>query len=174
MPGPLALLALQAAPGIIGGISQLFGKKRRKREEERASKRISSLTDMFKSQLGEDYFDSTEAMGAMKQIDNNASENFDQINATANVNGLTDEARIAMMGQNLRAKQGAYAGLAGQANLWRQRNMQNYAGSLNQLFSVGQKNRQNFNGSMQNILGNLQSGVDGAVNAGAFDTWLGK
>ena len=172
MPGPLALLALQAAPALIGGVANMFDKNRRDAQEGKASKGYSKLTDLLKGNLGLDYFDSTEAMGAMKEIDSNSSSAMDQINATANVNGLTDEARIALMGKNMQAKQGAYSGMARNADLWRQRNIQSYAGSLSGLFNIGQQNRANFNQSLSNVTNSMQGGIDGAVNAGAFDSWM--
>ena len=175
MAAPLLLpLALKAAPAVAGLIGNLFDKKRRKREEGKASMEISNLADIVKSQLGQAYFDSAEGMAAMKEIDQNAATQMDDINATANINGLTDEARIALMGQNMKAKQGAYSGLARNADLWKQRNMQNYQGALNNLFQVGQTNRRNFNNSLQNVVGGFQTAVDGAFNVGAFDKWLGK
>lgn len=168
------LLGLKAAPAVAGFIGNLLGKKRRQLEEDKASLGITNLADIFKSQLGVDYFDSAEGMAAMKEIDQNADSNMDDINATANINGLTDEARIAMMGQNMKAKQGAYSGLARNSDLWRQRNMQNYQGALGQLFQVGQANRRNFNNSLQNVVGGFQTAVDGAINVGAFDFLLNK
>jgi hypothetical protein len=174
MPLPLlAAAGISAIPAVTGLIGNLLGGKRRKREEEKASKGISGLTDIYKSQMGQDYFDSSEGLSTMRQIDENSSSNMDDINASANMNGLTDEARIAMMGQNMKAKQGAYSGMAGQASLWRQRNQQMYQGALGQLFSVGFANRQNQQNSMNNIVGGMQGGIDGAMNAGVFDKMLG-
>lgn len=170
MPLPLlAGAAIQAIPGLIGGISQLFGKKRRQQEEDKASGGISQLADVFKSQLGQDYFDSEEAQGAMRQIKDNQSDQNEQINASANVNGMTDEARIAMMGNNMKASQGAFADLSRSASLWRQRNQQLYSGQLNQLYQVGMNNRANKTQSLSNILGPLQGAIDGAANVGVFD-----
>lgn len=166
---PLIPLALKAAPAIAGLIGNLFDKKRRGKEENKASGGISDLTDIFKSQLGQDYFSSSEGLGAMKQIDEESDDNLENINATANVNGLTDEARIAMMGQNMKAKQGALAGLSGNASLWRQRTLQQYGGSLQNLFSVGMNNRRNTQNNVNNITSQMQTGIDGAFNVGAFD-----
>lgn len=171
---PGAGLAMQVLPSLFGLAGNLIGKKRRQAEEGKASKGYSQLTDVLKGNLDQDYFDSTEAMGAMKEIDENTMEANQQINATANVNGLTDEARIAMMGNNMKAKQGAYSGMARQADLWRQRNLQSYQGSLGGLFNVGQANRENFNQSLTNVVGGAQGAIDGATNAGAFDSWMTK
>lgn len=174
MPLPLAAaVGIKALPAIAGLVGNLFDKKRRQREEGKASAGISDLTDIFKSQLGQDYFSSSEGLGAMKQIDEESDENLDNINATANVNGLTDEARIAMMGQNMRAKQGALAGLSGNASLWRQRTLQQYGGSLQNLFSVGMNNRRNFQNNLNNVTGQMQTAIDGGFNVGAFDGMLG-
>lgn len=174
MPLPLlAMAGIQAIPAVTGFIGNLIDKKRRKREEGKASQGISNLADIYKQQLGQDYFQSAEGMGAMQQIDENASEQSDMINATANVNGLTDEARIAMMGKNNKAKQAGYGNLAQGANLWRQRQLNAYGGTLGQLFQVGQTNRANTNNSLNNIVGGMQMGIDGAMNAGLFDK-LGK
>jgi hypothetical protein len=174
MPLPLlAMAGIQAIPAVAGFIGNLFDRKRRKREEGKASAGISNLADIYKQQLGQDYFDSAEGMGAMKEIDENSNDYMDQINAMSNVNGLTDEAKIAMMGQNMKAKQGAYSGLAQNSNLWRQRNLQNYGGALGSLFQVGMNNRNNTNNSLNNIVGGMQMGIDGAMNAGVFDM-IGK
>lgn len=167
---PLIAAAIPAVTGLIGN---LIDKKRRKKEEGKASGGIGDLTDIFKSQLGQDYFDSSEGLGAMKQIDEESDENLDQINATANVNGLTDEARIALMGKNMKAKQGALGGLSSQASLWRQRTLQQYGGSLQNLFSVGMTNRRNTQNNVNNITSGMQTGIDGAFNAGVFDGMLG-
>lgn len=170
----IAAAGIQAIPALAGLFGNLFDNKRRKREEGKASAGVSNLADIFKAQLGQDYFDSAEGLGAMTEIDENSDEYLDQINATANMGGLTDEARIAMMGKNMKAKQGAYAGLAQNANLWRQRNLQNYQGVLGQLFGMGATNRRNHQNSMNNIVGGMQGAMDGATNAGVFDSWLGK
>lgn len=170
----LAAAGIQALPAVAGFVGNLFDRKRRKREEGKASAGISNLADVFKQQLGSNYFNTAEGTNAMREIDENAMEQTDQINATANMSGMTDEARIAMMGKNMKAKQGAYAGLAGNSDLWRQRNLQNYGGALGQLFQVGMANRQNTNNSIQNIVGGMQGGIDGAMNVGAFDSWFGK
>lgn len=172
--GGIAAAGIQAIPAITGLLGNLFDKKRRKNEEQKASGGISNLADIFKGQMSQDYFDSAEGMSTMREIDENSDENMEEINASANMNGLTDEARIAMMGKNMKAKQGAYSGLSGQSSLWRQRNQQLYQGALGQLFSVGYANRQNQQNSMNNIVGGMQNGIDGAVNAGVFDKMLGK
>lgn len=169
---PGAGLAMQVLPSLFGLAGNLIDKKRRKKEEGKAGQGIGDLTDIFKSQLGQDYFSSSEGLGAMKEIDEESDENMDQINATANVNGMTDEARIAMMGQNMKAKQGALSGLSGQASLWRQRTLQNYGGSLQNLFSVGMTNRRNFQNNLNNVTSQMQTGIDGAMNAGVFDKLL--
>lgn len=169
----LAPLLLKAAPAAAGLIGNLFDKPRRSKEEKKASKGISDLTDIFKQQLGQDYFSSTEGLGAMKQIDEESGDNLDNINAMANVNGLTDEARIALMGQNMKAKQGALAGLSQNASLWRQRTLQQYGGSLQNLFAVGMTNRRNTQNNVNNITGGMQTAIDGAFNVGAFDGMLG-
>jgi hypothetical protein len=158
----------------MGLAGNLFGKKRRKNEEDKASSGFSQLTDVLRGNLNQDYFDSAEGMGAMKEIDDNASSFMDNINATANMNGMTDEARIALMGKNIGAKQDAYSGLARNSDLWRQRALQNYQGSLGQLFAAGQYNRGNQQQSLNNIVGGAQGAIDGAFNVGAFDSWLGK
>lgn len=164
----LPLLA-GAAPGILSGLSNLFDKKRRKAEEGKASTGISQLVDVFKEQMGSNYYDSAEAQGAMTAIRENEQENLGQIDATANINGLTDEARIAMRGKQNKATAGAFSDLSRSADLWRRRNQQAYQGGLSQLFAVGNQNRQNFNNSMQNIFGPLQDSVSGAINSGLFD-----
>lgn len=169
----IAGAAMQALPAIFGLFGNKMDKKRRDSQEGKASKGFSQLTDVFESQMNQDYFDSAEGMGAMREIDENSSDNFDQINAMSNVNGMTDEAKIAMMGQNMKAKQGAYAGLAQNSSLWRQRAMQNYQGSLGNLFSAGQQNRANTNRSIGNIVNGFQGAMDGAANAGVFDKMLG-
>lgn len=166
-------LALQAATAALGFIGNLLGKKRRRQQEDKASTGFSQLTDLLRGQLNQDYFDSTEAMGAMKEIDQYSSSFMDEINATANVNGLTDEARIALMGKNIGAKQQAYTGLSRNADLWRQRALQNYQGSLWQLFSAGMANRQMQQNSLNNIVGGAQGAIDGAFSIGAFDKLLG-
>jgi hypothetical protein len=158
-----------AAPAIISGISRIFGNKRAKKQEGQASEGLSQLVELFKSQLGQDYFDSAEAKGAVNAITANEQENLNQIDAAGAINGLTDEAKISMKGKQNKATASAFADLSRSANLWKQRNQQMYQSSLGQLFGVGQKNRQNFNDSISNIVQPLQSSVDGAMNAGLFD-----
>ena len=174
MPLPLlAAAGIKAIPAVAGLIGNLFDKPRRTKEEQKASSGISNLTDIFKAQLGQDYFSSPEGLATLKQIEEESDDNLDDINATANVNGLTDEARIALMGQNMRAKQGALSGLSGQASLWRQRTLQQYGGSLQNLFSVGMNNRRNTQNNVNNLTGGMQTAIDGAFNVGAFDGLLG-
>lgn len=162
-------LIAAALPSVISGISSLFGKKKAKKEEQKAAAGQSQLVDLFKSQLGQNYFDTGEAKGAMTEIDKNQQNMLNDINATANVNGLTDEARIAMMGKANDATAGAYADLAQSGDLWRQRNLQNYQGALGGLFRIGQTNMANRSQNLQNILGPMQQGIDAANSIGAFD-----
>jgi len=169
----LAMAAIQAAPAVAGFIGNLIDKKRRRGQEDKAAAGISNLGDIFKQQLGGNYFDTAEASGAMREIDDNASGDIRQINASANMGNLTDEARIGMLGQVNRAKQAGYGQLARGADIWRQRNLQNYGGALSQLFQVGMTNRANTQNSLNNIVGGMTSGIDGAVNAGLFDN-MGK
>jgi hypothetical protein len=171
---PLPLAAIGAIPGALGFITNLIGGKRRRNQEEKATKGFSQLTDLLRGNLNQDYFDSTEGMGAMQEIDDNASSFMDNINATANMSGMTDEARIALMGKSIGAKQDAYAGLARNSDLWRQRALQNYQGSLQQLFSAGMVNRGLQNQSMNNIVGGAQGAIDGATAVGALDGLFGK
>lgn len=170
----LAAAGIQAIPALTGLFGNLIGKKRRNQQENFAGDEIRNLADIFKQQLGIDYFDSAEGMGAMKQIDQNASDQADEINSMANMGNLTDEARIAMLGKNMSAKQNAFSGLAQQSELWRQRNQRNYQGALGQLFQAGMARRSLDNQSLNNIVGGMQGAMDGAVNAGVFDSWLGK
>lgn len=162
-----ALLA--AAPALISGVSQLFGNKRRKREEEKATAGMSRMSDIFSEQLEGDYMDTSEATGAMTQIDQNQQANLAQINANSATQGLTDEARIAMMGRSQQATSGAIGGLAKSADLWRQRLLQQKQGALGSLYQVGQQNRQNFNQSISNIVNPLQKSIDTGFSSGAFD-----
>lgn len=165
----IASLGLQFAPALMGLFGNMMDKKRRGQQEDKASAGFSQLTDLLRGQLNQDYFDSTEAMGAMKAIDQNADNFLGKILGTANVNGLTDEARIALMGKNIGAKQQAYTGLSRNADLWRQRALQNYQGSLGQLFEAGMTNRGMFQNSLNNIVGGAQKAIDGATSTGAFD-----
>jgi hypothetical protein len=170
----LAQAGIMAAPAIAGFAGNLFDRKRRRGQEDKAAAGISNLADVFKQQLGQNYFNTAEGTNAMREIDEDSQNNLNQINATANMSGMTDEARIAMLGKNMKAKSGALAGLSGNSDLWRQRNLQNYGGALGQLFQVGMANRQNTQNSLNNIVGGMQGGIDGAMNVGAFDSWFGK
>lgn len=167
--GPLAALAIQAVPALIGLVGNLFDRKRQKNEEGKASKGFSSLTDILQGKLGQSYLNSAEGMGLMKEIDQNADSQMDQLTAMSNVSGMTDEARIAMMGKVLSGKQNAYAGLSRNEDLFRQRNLQNYQGALANLFQAGQWNRANKQQSLSNITQGLGGAVDGMTNAGVFD-----
>lgn len=169
MPLPLLPLLIGAAPGILSGVSNIFDKKRRKQQEGKASTGVSQLVDTLKEQMGTNYWDSAEATGAVNAIKDNEQENLNQIDATAAINGMTDEAKLASRGKVMKSSASAFADLSRSANLWRMRNQQAYQGGLEQLFGVGNQNRQNFNNSMQNIFGPMQESVSGAFNAGLFD-----
>lgn len=171
--GPLAGLAIQAAPALIGLFGNMLDKKRRESQEGKAAGGFSQLTDVLKGQLGQSYLGSTEGMGLMKEIDQNANSQMDQATATANMSGLTDEARIAMMGKIMAGKQNAYAGLARNSDLFRQRNLANYQGALSSLFQAGMANRQLQQNSLNNITGAAGTAVDGMTNAGVFDNMFG-
>lgn len=160
---------LMAAPGIISGVSNLFGQKRRKAQEDKASQGISQLADVFRGQLSGNYFDTPEASRTMTEITNNQNQNQRAINATGATQGLTDESKIAMMGKNNEATANAIGSVAGSGQIWRDRTQQNYGNQLAQFFQTGQTNRRNFNQSLQNVLGPLQDGINTAVGAGAFD-----
>jgi hypothetical protein len=160
---------LSAAPGLISGAANPFGARRRRKEEEKASSGLSQLSDMFRGQLEGNYMDTGEAQGAMTGLRQNQADNNRAINSTAATTGMTDEAKIAMMGKNNEATAGGMSNLARSADLWRTRLQQMYGGSLSNLFSVGQQNRQNFNSSLSNILNPLSQGLGAGINAGAFD-----
>jgi hypothetical protein len=162
-------LALKALPGAASGIANLFGQRRRRMQEDKASQGISQLSDVFRQQLQGNYFDTSEAQGAIEQLKNSYMENNRAIEAQAGSQGLTDEARIAMMGRNKEAKATGMSNLGRSANLWRNQVMNQYQGSLGQLFQFGQANRNNFNRGLENIFAPLQSAVDGSIDLGAFD-----
>jgi hypothetical protein len=176
--GPLAGLAIQAAPALIGLFGNMLDKKRRQSQEGKAAGGFSQLTDVLKGQLGQSYLGSTEGMGLMKEIDQNADSQMDQVMATANMSGMTDEAKIAMMGKVMAGKQNAYAGLARNSDIFRQRNLQNYQGALSSLFQAGMANRQMQQNSLNNITQGLGGAIGGMTNAGVFDnmfdSWTNK
>lgn len=168
----LGAFGLGVAPGIFGLLANKQDQARRNAQEGRAAAGFSKLTDILQGRLGQSYLGSTEGMGLMKEIDQNASSQMDQVNAMANMSGLTDEAKIAMMGRVMSGKQNAYAGLARNEDLFRQRNLRNYQGALSNLFQAGMANRQMQQNSLNNVVGGFQTAVDGAMNAGVFDKLL--
>lgn len=174
MATPLLPLLLTAAPGMISGVANLFWAKRRRQEEDKATAGISQLADIFRQQLSGDYFDTAEAQGAMTGILQNQQQNQNAINSTAASTGMTDEARIAMMGRNNEATAGGMSDLARSADLWRSRLLNQHQGALSNLYQVGQQNRQNFNNSLSNILNPLSEGIAGGFNSGAFDSLFKK
>lgn len=167
--GPLLGLALQTTPGIISGMANIFGRQRRRQQEDKASQGISQLADLFREQLSGDYFNTPEAQGAITEIMQNQQDNQRMIDNTASVTGMTDEAKIAMMGRNNQATAGGFSNLSRSAELWRNRIQQMYGSQLNNLFQVGQQNRQNFNNSLANILNPLSQAIGEGINAGVFD-----
>jgi len=172
MPLPLAALALSAAPGLIGGIGQLFGQKRRKKEEDKAMDGIQSMADVFSGQLQGNYFDTAEAQGAIGEFKGMQDEQMDEINATSNINGLTDEARIAMMKNQNKNSQGFFSNLARSGDLWRSRLLNQKQGVMSQLFGAGMMRRNNFNNSLSNIVNPLQESINTGFSSGAFDGML--
>lgn len=158
-----------AAPGVISGSANLFGGKRRRAEEQKASQGISQLADVFRGQLSGNYFDTPEASRAMTDIRQNQNQQNQAMQSTGAMMGLTDEAKISMMGKGNDATANAMGNLAGSGQIWRDRTQQNYSNQLGQLFQVGQQNRGNFNNSLQNVLGPLQQGINAGISAGAFD-----
>ncbi|MBT0811050.1 hypothetical protein KIH41_07125 [Litoribacter ruber] len=167
--GPLLGLALNAAPGIISGVANLFNQGRRQSQEDHAAQGIRQLSDVFGQQLQGNYMDTAEAQGAVTQIEDNQQQNNRAIQSQSATMGMTDEARIAMMGQNNQASSGAFSNLAQSADLWRSRLLNQKQGALGNLYQIGQQNRQNFNQSLHNVLNPLQGAIDGAMNAGVFD-----
>lgn len=171
---PLAALAISAAPGIIGGIGQLIGRKRRLQEEEASMQGLRSLSDVFSNQLQGDYMDTGEAQGAIREFKDMQSSQMDEINATANINGLTDEARIAMMKNNNKNAQGFFSNLARSGDLWRSRLLQQKQGITGQIFDAGMMRRQNFNNSLSNIVNPLSDSISTGFSSGAFNGLLMK
>jgi len=167
----LPLLAA-AAPGIISGVASLFGAKRRRREEENATNQIKQLSDVFNQQLSGGYFNTNEAKGAITQIEDNQRQNQQAIFNSAASSGMTDEAKIAMMGRNNEATANAMGGLAQNADLWRSRLLNQKQGTLQNLYQIGQNNRKNFNESIANIVNPLSESLGSAMNAGVFDKFM--
>lgn len=170
----LAAMAAAAAPEIIGGLAQLFGAKRRKKEEEKAMGGIRSIGDILTNQLQGNYFDTAESQGAIQEFKDMQSEQMNEINATSNINGLTDEAKIAMMKNQNKNAQGFFSNLARSGDLWRSRLINQKQGVMGQLFDAGMIRRQNFNNSISNIVNPLSYGISSGFTSGAFDGLLGK
>lgn len=171
---PLLPALMSAAPGIISGIGQLFGGKRRKEQENQATSGMNSLAQMLKAQLSGDYMDTGEAQGAIRSFKDNQTEQMNQINAMSNVNSLTDEARIAMMRNQNKNSQGFFNQLAQNGDLYRSRLTNQYQGVMSNLFGMGQQNRQNFNQSLSNIVNPMQDGINSGFASGAFDKMFSK
>lgn len=143
-------------------------------EEEASMQGLRSLSDVFSNQLQGDYMDTGEAQGAIREFKDMQSSQMDEINATANINGLTDEARIAMMKNNNKNAQGFFSNLARSGDLWRSRLLQQKQGITGQIFDAGMMRRQNFNNSLSNIVNPMSDAIGTGFSSGAFNGLLGK
>lgn len=170
---PLLAAGISALPGLFGGISQAFGAKRRRQQEDKAAQGISKLSDLFDSQLRMDYMDTPEAMGAIKEFEDYNDGMVQDAENMANMSGMTDEARLAMRGNAMKNAQGFFSNLARSGNLWRNNVLNQKANTLQSLYSVGQNNRANFNNSLANILNPLSQSISSGFMSGAFDGMMG-
>lgn len=160
---------LTMLPGVIQGVSSLFDRGRRKREEQKASRGISNLADVYKTSLEGNYMDTPEVQRILAELQKQQGQNTRAINATGATTGMTDEAKIATMGRQNEATAGTVGNIASGGDLWRQRTQQLYGQGLNNLFNVGQANRQNFNNNIASITQPLNESIGAGINAGAFD-----
>lgn len=163
------LPVLSALPGVIEFGANLFDRRRRKNQEDKAMKGISNLSDVFKTSLEGNYMDTPEVTRILAEIQKNQNANTRATNAAGASTGMTDEAKIAYAGQNNKASADAIGGIAGGADIWRRGVQKQYGDSLATLFDAGQANRANFNESISNITQPLKDSIDGAANSGAFD-----
>lgn len=180
--GPLLQIGLSALPGIGSGIAQLFGKKRRNKEEDAAMEQIQNLSKMFQgniedhnSQLDKSYFDNSDVQDAITQLQEMGIFGNEQIDNQAAVMGSTDEARIAAKGANnqatARGLSRIFSGATNYRNmLFNQRGnaQRGLASVTNSQYQAGQNNRQNFNNSLQNIFGNMDQSIGGLLSSGAL------
>lgn len=176
-------IAASALPGIGSGIAQLFGNKRRKKEEELAMTKIRELAGMFEGNIDDynealqkSYYENSDVQDAIRQLTDMGLLQNENIDNQSTAMGSTVEAQIAAKGANKNATAKGLSGIFGNATNYRNmlfsqrgQSQRGLAGATSSLYSAGQKNRQNFNNSLQNIFGNLSQNVGSMVQSGAFD-----
>lgn len=179
---PLGAILGIALPGIGQGIAQMFGRKRRKKQEDAAMMQMEELANLFRGdvagideQLNQSYLENSDVQEALRQLQEMGVLQNEQVQNQAAVTGATDEAQIAAMGKTKNANADAFAKIMSGANQYR--NMlfgqkgfaqRGLAGVTGTQYQAGQQNRQNFNQSLQNIFGNLQSSIGAGFESGAF------
>lgn len=177
-----AAIGVQSLPAIFGSLAQLFGKDRRKQQENAAMEQYKSVSDFFQNQvkgygqqLDKGFSNSPEAQAWLQQLANISDKNQKNIDASSAMGGLTDEAKVAAMGKNNQAQSMGVSEIYKNAMRWRNLLMNQQAGAAGQLgnvsgqmFQAGQQNRANFNQSLANILQPMQQGINTAFQSEGF------
>lgn len=175
-------IALSAAPAAIGMIAQLFGRKRRRKQEDAAMKNVQKVSSLFEgqiedidTQLGQSYLDNSDVQDALRQLEEMGFLNNKQTTNQAAITGATDESQIAAMGRSKKAQADFLAKLMSGAGQYRTMLFGQKGDALRGLgatsgaqFQMGQQNRANFNNSVANIIQPLQSSINAGFESGAF------
>ncbi|MEC7753796.1 MAG: hypothetical protein VYB44_07185 [Bacteroidota bacterium] len=175
-------VSVSAIPGAIGMVAQLFGRKRRKQQEDAAMKNVQEVSDMFKgqisdidTQLNQSYLENSDIKDALRQLE---EMGFIQNSQTANqaaITGATDESQIAAMGKTKSAQADFLAKLMSGATDYRNMLFGQKGSAVRGLgatagaqYQAGMQNRANFNKSIENIIQPLQSSINAGFESGAF------
>jgi hypothetical protein len=174
---PLALsIGLQAAPAIIGGLSQLFGKqnKQARNMNNNLMGQMQGLNNQFQQQSQMNYFDTPQAKSFMEMIRMQGERQGNNLmNAAAN-SQMTDEAKLAGM-DSINRNQGQMMGqLAGQGDNFKQNAQRNQLFSLQGLMGMNAQEQQRRMNSLQNIVGPASDAVGNYLFADALGGNLGS
>lgn len=175
-------VAVSSIPGAIGMIAQLFGAKRRRRQEEAAMKKMEEVSGLFNgqindvdTQLSQSYLDNSDIQDAIRQLEEMGFIQNKQTTNQAAITGATDESQIAAMGKTKNTQADFLAKLMSGASQYRNmlfgqkgdaiRGLGTVAGAQ---YQAGMQNRANFNNSVANIIQPLQSSINAGFESGAF------
>jgi hypothetical protein len=166
MLGLAASAAIQGAPALLGGIASLTGKNKYKEDDE--YKKYNSLYKTLSEENAKPYLETSGAKSVLAAIREANDRRIKRITAASAVNGLTDEAKVAAMGNVQEGEAQAISGLSGNADQYRKDNLNQRLGLAEGMSGIKDKYTDKKNTAISNIVNPMSSAASGFVLSDAM------
>jgi hypothetical protein len=132
--GPLAQIGISAAGTLVGGLSQLIGKNRYKKDP--LYKQYRGLYQTLQKEQALPYLQTSGAKSVLSQIRSQSDRRFKRFQGAAAIGGATDEAQVGALGRIAEGEAGAISGLSGNADRYRNQLFQQKFGALSGMMGI--------------------------------------